>query len=270
MACGGFEVIVALETFHSDCMFGFDELDCSDILSMGGRCGMHKGVKVEMGTHPHSMKQVVNIIVALQRMKHKQSTEFGDDELLNIIMENVIEEHHVNFVNAAQSYVKTIYNVQCSVCDAFQKTLVRSGGSPYLMAKTLKGGNDQYKVRFSLSTYMSPTPTKPGSQPVCLGISKSNLYLACTKAEQSKPPTLVLKEINDTLDTIVDGDAKGYDHLLFYRTESGVSNNTFESVKFPGWFISTAFDDDERVEMCQKSTARINNFMLNDKEVIKS
>lgn len=54
----------------------------------------------------------------------------------------------------------------------------------------------------------------------------------------------------------------GYDHLLFYRKESGVAYNTFESVKFPGWFISTTFEDFEDVEVSQKSVNYISSFKL--------
>lgn len=39
------------------------------------------------------MKQVVNIIIALRRMKHikPMSSEFGEEEVLNIIMDSVIQ-----------------------------------------------------------------------------------------------------------------------------------------------------------------------------------
>lgn len=39
------------------------------------------------------MKQVVNIIIALKRMKHikTKSSEFGEEEVLNIIMDSVIQ-----------------------------------------------------------------------------------------------------------------------------------------------------------------------------------
>ncbi|XP_051539870.1 interleukin-1 beta isoform X2 [Myxocyprinus asiaticus] len=279
MACEGFEVTLALDyaskvytAFDSDST-EYDEMDCSDPLAMSGQCDMHEGIKVEMWTHPHnSMRQVVNLIVALKRMKRfkQQSSDFGDDELLSIFMDNVIEERCVNWVQKMAHAGKGSYNkskriLQCTVCDQFHKSLVRSGGALHLKAVTLKGGNAQHKVRFNLSTYVSTSPSVADSQPVCLEISKSNLYLACTKQNPTDNPTLVLKEVTDTLNTITSDDPNG---LLFFRKETGVSVNTFESVKYPGWFISTAFDDNEQVNVCQQPADRIISFKLNDQVLI--
>uniref|UniRef100_A0A673FK86 Interleukin-1 beta n=1 Tax=Sinocyclocheilus rhinocerous TaxID=307959 RepID=A0A673FK86_9TELE len=110
----------------------------------------------------------------------------------------------------------------------------------HLKAVTLSAGTIQYKVRFSMSTYVSSAPQNNG-QPVCLGISNSNLYIACT---------------HDPLNTIKAGDPNGNDSLLFFKKETGTAYNTFESVKYPGWFITTAFDDWKRVEMYQVPTDR--------------
>lgn len=54
----------------------------------------HKGLKLEVTQHPHSLRHVANIIVALQWMKHSHTprgTEFSDDELINIMLDNVID-----------------------------------------------------------------------------------------------------------------------------------------------------------------------------------
>ncbi|XP_051542210.1 interleukin-1 beta-like [Myxocyprinus asiaticus] len=282
MACKGYEMTLSLDyAYEVDSAFDsdstdYDEMDCSDPLAMSGRCDTHEGIKVEMLTHPHnSMRQVVNLIVALRRMKclKQQSTEFRNDELLRIFMDDVIEERCVNWNRETARTGKGSYNkssriLQCTVCDKFQKSLVRSGTEYHLQAVTLKAGNTQQKVWFSLSTYVSTNPSVSNSQPVCLGISKSNLYLACTKQNPTDNPTLVLKEVTDTLNTITADDPNG---LLFFRKETGVSVNTFESVKYPGWFISTAFDDYERVNVCQEPAVdRIKSFMLNDEKIIQS
>ncbi|ROL54060.1 Retrotransposon-like protein 1 [Anabarilius grahami] len=68
-----------------------DEMDCSDQPAMSCRCDMDEVIKPSK--HSSSMKQVVNIIVALKRMKHvkPKSSEFGEEEVLDIIMENVIQ-----------------------------------------------------------------------------------------------------------------------------------------------------------------------------------
>lgn len=65
----------------------------SDV-SQSGRCDLHKGIRIEVTKEPRSMRSVANIVIALQRLKHTQrvqSTEFTDQDLFNIFLENVIE-----------------------------------------------------------------------------------------------------------------------------------------------------------------------------------
>ncbi|XP_016302645.1 interleukin-1 beta [Sinocyclocheilus anshuiensis] len=249
-----------------------DELDCPDQV-MSCQCDMHEDIKVELSPHPHSMRQVVNIIIAVERLKHikgMSSGKFCEDALLNFILENVIEERLVKPLNVTPTYCKTSRTLQCTVCDKYKKTLVQSnklGSEPlHLKAVTLSAAAIQYKVRFSMSTYVSSAPQKD-AQPVCLGISNSNLYLACTQSDGSSPD-LLLKEVSGPLNTIKAGDPNGYDSLLFFRKETGTAYNSFESVKYPGWFITTAFDDWEKVEMYQVPTNRTTNFTLEDQQLL--
>ncbi|KAI7793631.1 interleukin-1 beta [Triplophysa rosa] len=262
MDCEGVSLFVSFENsaFHSDSVLEFDEMDCS----LNGRCDLHKAVKVETRTHHHSMKPVVKIVIVMHKMmkSYKQPSESGRHELHTFIMENVLEERVVSSAKAGPRYTKSKV-LQCSVCDQYQKTLIRSSGDLRLKAATLKGGNIHQKVQFNLCTYVSPSSSVADSQPVCLGISNSSLYLACSRSDSSNLPKLELREITDTLNTIEANDPMGYDHLLFYRKQSGVAYNTFESVKFPGWFISTTFEDFEEVEVCQQSVNHISSFMLN-------
>ncbi|CAM4728985.1 unnamed protein product [Leuciscus chuanchicus] len=247
-----------------------DEMDCADQPSKSCRCNVDEDFNLEMLRHSSSMKQVVNIIIALKRMKHikTKSSEFGEEEVLNIIMDSVIEERRMERVDVTPSYTSTHQMWQCNICDQYKKTLVQSSGSPRLLAVTLRDGAKQYKVDFNLSAYASPRATPNSSQPVCLGISQTNLYLACTKPDNSSPH-LVLKEVTETLNTIKVGDQ--YDNLLFFRKETGVANNTFESVKYPGWFISTDFDESKPVEMSQIAPRdRCSIFTLENKKPIQS
>lgn len=271
MACERYDFTMASEDFweadsavYSDSADS-DEIDCSDPLAMSYRCDMHEGIRLEMWSSQPKMKQLVNVIIALKRMKHikPKSTEFGQKEVLDILMENVIQARRVNVVDSVPSYTKTKNVLQCTICDQYKKSLVRSGGSPHLQAVTLRSGSSDLKVRFSMSMYASPTAPATSAQPVCLGIFKSNLYLACSPSEDSAPH-LVLKEISGSLETIKAGDPNGYDQLLFFRKETGVSINTFESVKYPGWFIRTAFEDSQTVEMDTKNTEGIISFELQD------
>lgn len=60
---------------------------------------MPEGLDLEISHHPLTMKSVVNLIIALDRMKGSSSsssesllsTEFRDENLLNIMMDSVVE-----------------------------------------------------------------------------------------------------------------------------------------------------------------------------------
>lgn len=74
---------------------------------------MPKGLDLEFTHHPISMRRVVNIIIALERLKARSSesvlgTEFRDENLLNLIFENIVEgnyTHHHVFNHLFQTYV---------------------------------------------------------------------------------------------------------------------------------------------------------------------
>ncbi|XP_050977636.1 interleukin-1 beta isoform X4 [Labeo rohita] len=271
MACNGYIDILVSECAH------FDELDCPDPLAMSCQCNMFEDIELELLPHPHSMRQAVNIIIAVERMKHfKQmsSAKFCEEALIGaLIFENVIEERQINPLNTPATYRKANQTLQCTICDKYKKSLVLSDElntqDLHLKAVTLTGGNMNLKVRFSMSAYYTSTPQNIG-QPVCLGISNSNLYLACTKSDDSSLPKLLLKEVSGPLNIINVGDSDEYDSLLFFRKETGTAYNTFESVKHPGWFISTAFEDTERVEMEKTPTDRTVNFTLEDQVKIRA
>ncbi|MCJ8742356.1 hypothetical protein PDJAM_G00081160 [Pangasius djambal] len=243
--------------FDSDCGFDshdmdFDELDCSDPLAMSGRCDLHKGLRIEVSKEPLSMRRIANVIIALQRLKHTQnirSTEFTDQELFNIILENVIEETIVIDLNCSESksYSRQDKVVQCTICDKSKRALVRRENLPILLAITLKGGNEKNKAWFNLSAYTPPNCTDTRGQPVCLGIVKSNFFLSCTM--ENGTPFLGIEEVKDkeSLKAIKEND--GMERFLFFRNGTGESLNTFESVKYPGWFITTSKDDFKPVQM---------------------
>ncbi|KAF5906853.1 interleukin-1 beta-like, partial [Clarias magur] len=180
--------------FDSDDM-GIDEMDCSDPLALSGRCDLHKGLRIEVTNESLSMRSIANVVIALQRLKHierVQSTEFSDRELFNIFMENVIEERMVINLNCneSKSYSRQDKAVQCTICDKSKKTLVQRG--PFLLAVTLKGGNEKSKALFNLSAYTPPTcKDNTKGQAVCLGIVKSNFFLSCTL--DNGTPSLVIE-----------------------------------------------------------------------------
>ncbi|XP_036450755.1 interleukin-1 beta-like [Colossoma macropomum] len=258
-------------TFESDEM-DFDELDCSDPLAMSGRCALHKGLQIEITKQPHSMRQVANFIIALNKFKHTQkvrSTEFTDNELFNIILESVIEESVVTTVHceSLKTYNKHDRVIQCTVCDSLKKSLVRFQGGRTLLAVTLKGGNSSQSVSINLSSYTTPRCGATNGLPVCLGIAQSDLYLACTNVSGTPSLNLEVVEDKEALKTIYEND--DMERFLFLRKDTAKSNNTFESVKYPGWFISTSKNEYTSVDMCvERDTSRQKVFSLHNQKVI--
>uniref|UniRef100_A0AAR2JCR2 Interleukin-1 n=1 Tax=Pygocentrus nattereri TaxID=42514 RepID=A0AAR2JCR2_PYGNA len=230
-----------------------------------GRCDLHKGLRIEISEQPHTMRQVTNIIIALQKFKQVRSTEFTDHELFNIIIENIVEEKLVFFNVVLQFTAGNV--IQCTVCDGLKKSLVQSQGTPNLLAVTLRGGNSNRSVGINLSTYTTPGCKATNGQPICLKIAQSNLYLACTKESgTSSQPHLILED-EETLKTIEEND--GMERFLFFRKVTGGSINTFESVKYPHWFISTSKNESMPVDMCvEEDTSRQKVFTLQDQKVI--
>uniref|UniRef100_A0AAR2LQS2 Interleukin-1 n=1 Tax=Pygocentrus nattereri TaxID=42514 RepID=A0AAR2LQS2_PYGNA len=239
------------------------------------QCDLHKGLRIEISEQPHTMRQVTNIIIALQKFKQVRSTEFTDHELFNIIIENIVE----GAVNLCFSALPTSNPpfiskqdrvIQCTVCDGLKKSLVQSQGTPNLLAVTLRGGNSNRSVGINLSTYTTPGCKATNGQPICLKIAQSNLYLACTKESgTSSQPHLILEDVKDeeTLKTIEEND--GMERFLFFRKVTGGSINTFESVKYPHWFISTSKNESMPVDMCvEEDTSRQKVFTLQDQKVI--
>ncbi|KAJ8379279.1 hypothetical protein SKAU_G00000570 [Synaphobranchus kaupii] len=228
----------------------------------------HKGLQLEVIQHPHSLRHVANLIVALQRMKPSHTplgTEFSDDDLINIMLENVIEEHDtlkvLDTVHSKPSVFSNTTVEQCSVCDRDQKSLVLKESPLELQAVILQGGSIDLKVNLHLATYKSRTFTDSARRPVALSIAGRNLYLSCSKSAGS--PILQLEEVKDRkmLKTInAEGDMGRF---LFLRREQGFAGTSLESLKFRGWFISTAVENKMPVEMCEEaSPARFTTFSI--------
>ncbi|KAF7701088.1 interleukin-1 beta-like [Silurus meridionalis] len=249
-----------------------NEMDCSDSLAMSGRCDQHKGLRIEITKEPLGMRRVANVVIALHRLKHTQcvqSTEFTDHELFNIFMENVIEENMVINLKCSESksYCMQDKVVQCSICDKSKRTLVQREKPPLLFAITLKGGNEDNKTWFNLSSYDRPNcKENTKGQPVCLGIVKSNLFLSCALLNET--PFLGIEEVTDkeTLKDIKEND--GMERFLFFRNGSGDFLNTFESVKYPGWFITTSKEDFKPVQMAKQQPSHLQLFTLHDETVV--
>lgn len=57
---------------------------------------MPKGLDLEISNHPVTLKSVVNLIIAMERLKSSASesllsTDFSDENLINIMLDNIVE-----------------------------------------------------------------------------------------------------------------------------------------------------------------------------------
>ncbi|TDH13106.1 hypothetical protein EPR50_G00054420 [Perca flavescens] len=228
-----------------------------------------KGLDIEISHHPLTMRQVVNLIVAMERFKGSRSTsvlstEFTDENLLNFMLENLVEEKMVCVCEStppAEQQIIRQNEYTYSVTDSEKRSLVLVRNSMELHAVTLQGGADTTKVNLSMATYLHPTSSVTGIT-VALGIKESpNLYLSCRK--DGAEPTLHLEVVEaDRLSRISSN--SDMVRFLFYRQTTGVNISTLMSVAFPNWYISTAAQNNKPVEMCLESANRHRMFNIRE------
>ncbi|XP_024237076.1 interleukin-1 beta isoform X2 [Oncorhynchus tshawytscha] len=266
----------------------FDAECCLPGAKGGLEMELHKCLTFDLEVlqqHQVGMRQVAHLVMVLHRMKHTfqksdpthtpLGMECTDDQLSSIIMDNLLEECVMERVQepegavdkqAEGTFKRLDSPQQCTLCDSYQKSLVHNPETMVLRAVTLRGGIDHQRVRFNLSMYninMKNSHTIQ-AQPVALRIASSDFNLSCSKQTDSTAPILQLeRSSDDQLRTIsAQGDTARF---LFYMTTKGISLTTFESAKYPGWFISTSLEQRQPVAMCQKEDLRkLTNFYVNN------
>uniref|UniRef100_A0AAZ1XAU6 Interleukin-1 n=1 Tax=Oreochromis aureus TaxID=47969 RepID=A0AAZ1XAU6_OREAU len=218
---------------------------------------MPTGLDLEVSHHPVTMKRVVNLIIAMERLKTSNSepvlsTEFQDESLLSIMLESIVEER-----TAGPPQFTSRDEIECTVTDSQKRSLVLLHSSMELHAVMLQGGSEDRKVHLNMSTYAHPTPIAE-TRPVALGIKGTNLYLSCHKDDDK--PTLHL-EVNFFQESHMKT-LKATWCDFSSTTRHRVSISTLMSVRYPNWYISTAQDDDQVVEVCQETAPRYRSFNI--------
>ncbi|XP_074526963.1 interleukin-1 beta-like [Halichoeres trimaculatus] len=226
---------------------------------------MPKGLDLEISHHPLKMKQVANLIIAMERLKNSVSetllsTEFRDENLLNIMLDSIVEERVVFECHSAPplQFSRTGEH-QCSVNDSEQRSLVLVRNSMELHAVMLQGGADNRKVHLNMSTYVHPAPSS-SARTVALGIKDTNLYLSCHK--EGDEATLHLEEVADKNSLLNISSNSDMVRFLFYKEDSGLNLSTLVSVPYSNWYVSTAKDNNKPVEMCLESAQRHKTFKI--------
>ncbi|KAM9857790.1 interleukin-1 beta-like [Aulostomus maculatus] len=226
---------------------------------------MPNGLSLEVSHHPLTMRSVVNLIIAMERLKGSQaesvlSTEFRDEHLLNIMLEDIVEEQIVLELETTPpvQFSRTGEH-QCSVADGQKRSLILVQESMELHAVMLQGGSEYRKVHLNMSTYVHPSPSTE-ARPVVLGIKGTNLFLSCHQDDDQ--PNLHLEEVEDkdSLAKITSGSEM--ERFLFYKRDTGLNISTLMSARFPEWYISTAVQDNQPVELCLPAAARYQTFSI--------
>uniref|UniRef100_A0A665UTX7 Interleukin-1 n=1 Tax=Echeneis naucrates TaxID=173247 RepID=A0A665UTX7_ECHNA len=223
---------------------------------------MPEGMALDISHHPLTMKHVANLIIATERMKAGTpesllSAKDRDVKLFHIMRESVVEGDY----RKAKFTTMTCQH-QCSVTDTEQRNLVRDPNTMELNAVTLQAGSENHKVHLTMSTYVHPAASTE-ARPVALCIKDTNFYLSCHMKDNMPTLHLELVEDKSTMQRFsADSDMVRF---LFYTRLSGLNITTFMSARYPGWYISTAEEDNKPVEMCTETDSRYRTFQIRSK-----
>ncbi|XP_047425096.1 interleukin-1 beta isoform X1 [Mugil cephalus] len=240
----------------------FDTKDVQDVQEETFQLDEGLDLKVSCGRNMKSVATLVLVVNALKKFLTHGDRALSDGELCSAIMDKVVEEVAVmelsdHSTGVGQCFRKWRSMKGCELRDSAQRDIIHRCGEYKLQAITLKGGNSEHKVTFKMSSYI-PTNRGSCSQIVALSIH-NNLYMSCSM--NNNKVTLNLEECHENLQEI----EGNMDRLLFYKITTELDNNMFESVKYPGWCISTSNEhENESMDMCTvDNTTRCTRFKLN-------
>uniref|UniRef100_A0A4W6EUX1 Interleukin-1 n=1 Tax=Lates calcarifer TaxID=8187 RepID=A0A4W6EUX1_LATCA len=161
--------------------------------------------------------------------------------------ETIVKGVKISATGERRFVFERINSLECTLTDNSQKDIICTSEDLKLQAVTLKGGN----LNFKLVQYISPND----GQTVVLSIRNHNFYISCSMTGDKA-------ELNLEEDLRSDPDMKRF--LFFNREGPEICLHTFESVKYRGWFISTAYEkENEPLEMCRVDSAYREVYNLN-------
>ncbi|XP_062290729.1 interleukin-1 beta [Scomber scombrus] len=228
---------------------------------------LDEGLNLVISRNRRTLKRVANLMLAVNRMKKPQMCchDLTDEQLCSAIMGSLVDEKIVKMEhNSTTGITKYTFRrvkseKQFTLCDIAHKDLCKEAesGEWKLQAVTLKG------VNFKLARYCHPCEDRSNKgQTVVLSVMNSDMHI--TSSMNDNKAILTLEKCSEVkLQKI--SDDENMDRFLFYKKTTGVDLTTFESVKCPGWFISTSSNDEcKAVEMCEVDTAyRLTSFKIN-------
>ncbi|XP_013870541.1 interleukin-1 beta [Austrofundulus limnaeus] len=215
-----------------------------------------------------SMKCVANLVLVVNRLSKDLTcfaSDLREDKLCSAIMDCVIEEIVVKTERSNYSREKkVIFKRSSSVSkfilrDTFHKDFTWNSGKLKLQAITLRDRFRDHRVTFDMFKYHPTHDSDEGGLTVLMSVGEG-MHFSCSMSADK--PELQLEECSlESLKEICEDE--NTNRFLFTRKTEGVSLTTFESVKYPGWFISTSYDGtNNSVEMCQETDGRVRSFRL--------
>ncbi|XP_008323803.1 interleukin-1 beta-like [Cynoglossus semilaevis] len=217
-------------------------------------------LKLVVYQNPPTLRGVATLLLVTNKLRKcltDQSKQLTESDLCRMIVDCVIQKDVAQRVESCCKDQKTrpfnrCGSWECNLTDNERKDIICTTISSNLKlhAVTLKGGNSNHKVTFKLVSYAS----SGFGRTVVLSVSKHKLFISCSM--NGDRPELYLEKCESS-DLNVISEETNMDRFLFYLEETGIDVNRFESVKFPGWFISTSYErEDQPLELCQVDTAQ--------------
>ncbi|XP_026210444.1 interleukin-1 beta [Anabas testudineus] len=227
---------------------------------------VEEGLELVVSRNRRTLKIVANLVLAVSKMSKTKTCcnlDLSEDELCSAIMDTVTDETIVETVNNSctgkpERVFRRLNSVrECTLSDSSQKAVYcTTVGDVKLQAITLTGGNSDRRVGFKLSKGVFGSGDN-GSLTVFLSIKNTNYHITCSMDDEKA--VINLEECSEEQ---LASD-KNVNRFLFYKVCTGQCLTTFESVKCPGWFISTSFKEDQPLEMCkEKGSQRLTNFRM--------
>uniref|UniRef100_A0A4W6ERT7 Interleukin-1 n=1 Tax=Lates calcarifer TaxID=8187 RepID=A0A4W6ERT7_LATCA len=204
--------------------------------------------------NPRTMQGVATLLLAVNRMKNSQTlNELTSNISFFLSTETIVKGVKISATGERRFVFERINSLECTLTDNSQKDIICTSEDLKLQAVTLKGGNCSHKGK-RITTYISPND----GQTVVLSIRNHNFYISCSMTGDKH--ILLIKLL---LFYIVVFNMKRF--LFFNREGPEICLHTFESVKYRGWFISTAYEkENEPLEMCRVDSAyRLTKFKIN-------
>lgn len=197
------------------------------------------------------LHKAANLVLVLRRMtKPDLRSEFVMEECGQT-------EAPLVYQSAGGTFIRGSGPMECNLCDYEKKVLLRQHSQALqLQAAYLQDDMDGKKVTFFLDTYVNMQSPKATGQAVTLTMparSSDRFCLSCTQSDSD--PILQLERVScQQLKSVhAEGDLVRF---LFYRKETEFSTTTFESVRYPGWYIQSPETESEPVEMCKQKDVR--------------